>query len=69
MTANDLRDWKQHPVTQAVFKALNEREQAVKETLATSAGQDSKQDLELVGYIKALRDVYLIDAEDVGDIV
>ncbi len=68
MTANDLRDWKQHPVTQAVFKALNEREEQVKETLATSAGHDPKNDLELVGYIKALRDVYLIDAADVGDV-
>ncbi len=68
MTNNDLRDWKQHPVTKQVFASLQEREEQIKETLVISAGIDSGQDREYVGYVKALKDIYLIEAADVGDV-
>jgi len=64
MTKEDFYDWKASPVTQAVFASLREIEETIKETLATSAGVNPEQDREHVGYIKALRDFYLMKPED-----
>jgi hypothetical protein len=64
---SDFIDWKSHPMTKAVFAALKEREDSVKETLAQTAGENSSMDRYYVGYIAALRDVYLVDSDDVKE--
>ena len=61
---SDFTDWKAHPITKRVFEGLKEQEQAMTEALVTSAGEDSASDRFKVGYIAALRDVYLIRLED-----
>lgn len=66
MTREEFADWKKHPVTKQVFEGLRERERDKAEELIQSAGIDSQQDRYLSGYIAALRDFYLIEAED-GD--
>ena len=63
----DFLDWKSHPVTKRVFEGLKEQEALMQEQLAQSAGIDSSEDRYRVGYIAALRDVYLIRLEDEGD--
>jgi hypothetical protein len=64
---SDFTDWKQHPITKQVFAGLKEQEGLMMDSLATSAGVDSSEDRFKVGYISALRDVYLIRLEDGGD--
>lgn len=66
MTREEFADWKKHPVTKQVFAGLQEREQEKAEELIQSAGIAPLQDRYLSGYIAALRDFYLIEAED-GD--
>ena len=63
----DFLDWKSHPVTKRVFEGLKEQEALMQEQLVQSAGIDSSEDRYRVGYIAALRDVYLIRLEDEGD--
>lgn len=66
MTKQDFVAWKNNPVTKQVFAGLREREQDKAEDLIQAAGLDPLQDRYLSGYIAALRDFYLIEAED-GD--
>ncbi len=61
MSKSEFTDWKSQPITQKVFKALKEREELVKDILASSAGEDSRVDRFHVGYIAALKDFYLMD--------
>lgn len=63
----DFLDWKSHPVTKRVFEGLKEQEALLQEQLVQAAGIDSSEDRYRVGYIAALRDVYLIRLEDEGD--
>lgn len=60
----DFLDWKQHPITKAVFAELKQREDDLKDALAVSAGLDPKEDSYRRGYIAAVRDFYLTTLED-----
>lgn len=62
---SEFVDWKSHPMTKRVFDGLRERENEIKERLALSAGKEPDEDRFRVGYIAALRDVYLMDVESV----
>lgn len=64
---SEFVDWKQHPITKRVFAGLAEQEAIMAEQLVVSAGVDPKEDRFKVGYIAALRDVYLIRLEDEED--
>lgn len=64
---SEFLDWKQHPITKRVFAGLKEQELDMSERLITSAGEFPAEDRFKVGYIAALRDVYLIRLEDEGD--
>jgi hypothetical protein len=64
---SDFTDWKAHPITKRVFEGLKEQELILTDSLVTSAGVDAAEDRFKVGYIAALRDVYLIRLEDEGD--
>lgn len=64
---SEFVDWKSHPITKRVFEGLREQEANLLDQLATSAGIDSTDDRFKVGYISALRDVYLIRLEDEED--
>ena len=64
---SEFVDWKSHPITKRVFEGLHEQEVNMLDQLATSAGIDSADDRYKVGYITALRDVYLIRLEDEED--
>lgn len=66
---SDFLDWKAHPITKRVFAGLKEQELLLTESLVASAGLDAAEDRFKVGYIAALRDVYLIRLEDEGDTV
>jgi hypothetical protein len=61
MTKGDFVDWKNSPITKALFQALNTNIEGLKEELAGSAGVDTRADAIKVGAIQAYRDV--VDAE------
>lgn len=67
ITSKDFIDWKSHPVTKQVFQNLQERADAVKEILADSAGLDSGQDRFHSGYIAAVKDILLVQFDDIGE--
>ena len=57
MTKGDFVDWKNSPITKALFGALSENIEGLKEELASSAGVDARTDAIKVGAIQAYRDV------------
>lgn len=61
MTRKDFVDWKSSPITKALFKALSENVEGLKEELAASAGVDTRSDAIKVGAIQAFRDVLETD--------
>lgn len=61
----EFADWKKHPITEKVFEHLRNREQQMVAELSVSAGIHPPTDRFLSGYIAALRDVFLVDMEDV----
>ena len=63
MNKSEFMDWKQHPVTQEVFLQLKSRINELYEMLGDSAGQDSLQDSQFVGAIKAYKDMINIEFE------
>jgi hypothetical protein len=67
INSKDFTEWKAHPVTKLVFQHLQERSNAVKEVLADSAGIDSLQDRFHSGYIAAVKDILLVQFDDVGE--
>lgn len=67
MTANDLYDWKRHPVTQAVFGLLQERIATLTEYLQLHAGDDPSKDKQFSGAIMAHQDVLNIQFEDIEE--
>jgi hypothetical protein len=65
--AQEFSDWKKHPITQAAFEILKEREEAMLARIVNgNAGLDPLQDRWEAGYIAAVRDLTLISVEDVG---
>jgi hypothetical protein len=63
----DFQDWKRHPVTQAVFNQLNYRIREIHEILEEQAGNNPLFDKELVGAIKAYKDVMNAEWEESKD--
>jgi hypothetical protein len=57
MTKSDFIDWKNSPITKALFRALNNNIAGLKDELATSAGVDTRADGLKVGAIQAYTDV------------
>ena len=57
ITIEDFKDWKTQPVTKAVFAAINESIEGLKEELGAGAGIDPLSDRHKVGAIAAFRDV------------
>lgn len=57
MTRKDFIDWKSHPITKALFTALHNRIEGLKEELAYTAGENSRLDGIKVGAIQAQRDI------------
>lgn len=64
MNKKDFFDWKRHPVTQIVFSQLQHRISEIQEILSETAGNNSNQDKEYVGAIKAYRDLIGIEYEE-----
>lgn len=65
MTKDDFVGWKTSLITQAVFMAINNRIEELKEELAQQAGVASYRDGKNVGAIQALRDILDIDFEEI----
>lgn len=63
--AAEFADWKKHPITELVFDVLREQEQRKVHELSVVAGTHPPSDRYLAGYIAALRDVFLMDVEDI----
>lgn len=57
MNRQDFVDWKNSPITKALFRALNGNIAGLKDELATSAGVDTRADGLKVGAIQAYTDV------------
>jgi len=57
MNRQDFVDWKNSPITKALFLALTNNVEGLKEELASSAGVDTRADAVKVGAIQAFRDV------------
>ena len=64
MNQADFTDWKRHPVTQIIFSQLNQRIADLQEILGDSAGLNPREDVVLVGAIKAYKDMINIEYED-----
>lgn len=69
LTKQDLQEWNSHPVTQAVFKLLDEQYEALSEesTLRDTADQTAMQTARNEGQkegIKAFSDAYQIALEE-----
>lgn len=64
MTKTEFIDWKRHPVTQQVFSQLQDRINALTETLVINAGQDPYNDAKHSGAIQAYGDLINIDYEE-----
>ena len=62
----DFQDWKSNAVTQVVFQGIKERIEVIKELLSNSAGNDSNEDRQLVGMIKAYKTILDTDYEEVS---
>lgn len=61
MNQKDFIDWKRHPVTQIIFSQLDARIKELQEILGDSAGLNPREDVVLVGAIKAYRDMINIE--------
>jgi len=61
MTKSDFIDWKNSPITKALFRALHGNIAGLKDELATSAGVDARADGLKVGAIQAYVDVLETD--------
>lgn len=57
MNRKDFTDWKEHPVTQALFKSLEFRIRGLETELGYQAGENPRMDAIKVGAIQAHRDV------------
>lgn len=64
MTANDLYDWKRHPVTVAVFGMLQDRVNHMTEYLQLHAGDNPLMDKQFSGAIMAHNDILSISFQD-----
>ena len=64
VTFEDFVMWKAHPVTKNIFHQLQLRLDSNKEYLASSAGDDPKNDLIIRGYSQAITDLLTIEYGD-----
>ena len=67
MNANDLYDWKRHPVTQAVFSELHGRIQLMTAYLIENEGDDPDKVARTRGAILAHRDLLNIEFPDIEE--
>jgi hypothetical protein len=63
LNSKDFYDWKRHPVTQIIFSQLDARIKDLQEILGDSAGLNPREDVVLVGAIKAYKDMINIEYE------
>ena len=61
MNRKDFIDWKEHPITRALFDQLNLRIRGLETELGYQAGDNVRLDALKVGAIQAYRDV--LDAD------
>ena len=64
ITKEEFLQWKESPVTKAVFEVIDNRIEDAKEVLAVTAGEDCKKDGILVGMIRAFRELQEINYDD-----
>lgn len=67
ITKEEWLDWKMHPVTEAFFKACEERREETKELLVAQAGLDSTQDNFLRGFATAYAEMQEFTVEGPED--
>jgi hypothetical protein len=61
MSKAEFIDWKTSLITQKIFQELQSRVTDMTDYLSENAGKDPSQDRELVGAIKAYRDMINIE--------
>jgi hypothetical protein len=64
---DEFNDWKENPVTQAVFVIIAERIRETERELGATAGVDAAGDRYRVGTIQAYKNLLDIDFEDLSD--
>ena len=64
VTREEFQQWKENPVTKAVFEVIDNRVEDAKDILATAAGEDSRTDAVLVGMIRAFNELKEIGYDD-----
>lgn len=67
VTKQDFADWKNSPVTKAVFKELQLRIDVLKDELAQTAGLDPLEDRKRSIYIQACTDFINTELEAIND--
>ena len=61
---SDFLDWRTNPVTEAVFKSIQERMERLTQLLSNQAGLDPSEDRRLTGMIAAYRTLLEIEFEE-----
>ncbi len=70
MTKDDFIDWREHTVTQEVFNMIDDRINFYKDQMAsgsTLGDNTERETAKLVGHINGLKDILLIDHEDIDN--
>ena len=66
-TRSEFMDWKHSPVTKAIYEDLNTRILALQAELGQTAGADPLQDRFVVGMIRAYKNLWDIEWEEVAN--
>ena len=64
VTKEEFVQWKESPVTKAVYEVIDSRIQDAQEILGNTAGDDPVADRYLVGMIRAFNELKGIDYDD-----
>ena len=67
LTRSEFIDWKHNPVTLAVYDDLNTRILALQAELGQIAGKDPLQDRFIVGMIRAYKNLFEVEFEEVAN--
>ena len=67
LTRSEFMDWKHSPVTKAIYEDLNIRILALQAELGQIAGIDPLQDRFVVGMIRAYKNVFDVEFEEVAN--
>ncbi len=64
ISREEFQQWKENPVTRAVYEVIDNRITDAKDILALNAGEDQRVDCILVGMIRAFNEMKEVSWDD-----